>query len=177
MRNIRLVLPGLQDTYQTNPFNPQYLAEIQPFSTIRVAGMMLTDFGSSTDADGQSGALTWDERRLPSYRTQVGPTGVSVEYLVQLANLTHDNLWVNMPVNADASYETGFAQYVEAHLDPGLKVYVEYGIETWNSGFWYEFHMMNTYAISHGVNVPTAMADLAAANCWTIWSQVFAGQS
>ena len=177
VRNIRLVMPGLQNTYQTNPFNPQYLSTIQPFSTIRVAGMTVPDFGSRTDANGQSGALTWDERRTPSYRTQVGVAGVSVEYLVQLANLTHDNLWVNMPVNADVGYETNFAQYVKQNLDPNLKVYVEYGIELWNSAFWYEYNYVHTYAQNHGINDPTATADLATANCWSIWRQVFAGQT
>jgi hypothetical protein len=177
VRNIRLVMPGLQNTYQTNPFNPLYLSTIQPFSTIRVAGMILTDFGSRTDQDGQSGPLTWNDVSPPSYRTQTTQTGVDVQYLVQLANLTHANLWVNMPVNGDISYETNFAQYVKQNLDPDLKVYVEYGIEIWNGAFSYEFNMVNTYAQSKGINIPTAMADLSTANCWSIWSQVFAGET
>ena len=37
-----------------------------------------------------------------------------------------------MPVNGDSEYVTNFAQYVEQNLDPGLKVYVEYGDELWN---------------------------------------------
>ncbi len=56
VQNIRLVMPGLQSTYQTQPFNPQYLTALQPFSTLRFAAPMLPDTTSSTTTDGQSGA-------------------------------------------------------------------------------------------------------------------------
>ena len=49
----------------------------------------------------------------PEQETQAGVGGVSVEDLVQLCNTAHVNLWIGTPVNADAGYETNFAQYVE----------------------------------------------------------------
>ena len=108
VRNIRLVMPGLQNTYQSDPFNPQYISTIQPLSTIRF--MAFTDYASATTTGGQSGELTWDERTTPTWTgTQAGVGGVSVEDLVQLCNTAHVNLWIGMPVNADAGYETNFA--------------------------------------------------------------------
>src|SRR5207244_1565544 len=35
VRNIHLVMPGYQSTYQTQPFNSQYLSALQPFATVR----------------------------------------------------------------------------------------------------------------------------------------------
>ena len=35
VRNIRLVMPGFQDTYQAQPFHPQFLSGLAPFSTLR----------------------------------------------------------------------------------------------------------------------------------------------
>jgi hypothetical protein len=176
VRNIRLVMPGLQQTYQTNPFNPQFLAAIQPFSTLRFDGMMLPDIGSATTSNGQSGVLTWAERTPPTYYTQTSASGVAVEYLVQLCNILHANMWVNMPVNADSEYVTNFAQYVEQNLDPQLKVYVEYGNELWNSVFGYEYNYVQSYANTNSESHAYATADLTAA-CWNLWSQVFAGQT
>ena len=145
VRNIRLVMPGLQNTYQTNPFNPQFLTALQPFSTLRFIGAMLPDFSSSLTADGQSGPLTWADRTPPGYFTQAAPAGMSVEYMVQLCNILHENMWVTMPVNGDSEYVTNFAQYVEQNLDPGLKVYVEYGDELWNNSFVYEHNYVGSY--------------------------------
>ena len=174
--NIHLVMPGFQSTYQTEPFNPQYLSTLQPFSTLRVYNFMLPDIASATTSDGQSGELTWAERTPTTYFTQSVVSGVSVEYLVQLCNTLHDNLWVTMPINADSNYELNFAQYVEANLDPTLKVYVEYGNEIWDSTFSYESKYVISYATANGINVPQAMADLTTYNCWNVWTQVFAGQ-
>ena len=61
--------------------------------------------------------------------------------------------------------------------DPGLKVYVEYGVETWNGNFWHEFNYVRTYAQAHGIDIPTATGDLAETNCFNYWSQAFAGQT
>lgn len=38
---------------------------------------------------------------------------------------------------ADEEYAQGFADEIQAHLKPGLKVYLEFGNEIWNPGAWY----------------------------------------
>jgi hypothetical protein len=176
VRNIRLVLPGLQQSYQSDPFNPQFLNALQPFSTIRFIGAMLPDFSSATASDGQSGPLTWAERTPPTYFTQATPAGMSVEYMVQLCNILHENMWVTMPVNGTSDYVTNFAQYVEQNLNPGLKVYVELGDELWNGAFQYEYNYVQSYANANNESHAYATADLTAA-CWSNWEQVFAGQT
>ncbi len=176
VRNISLVMPGLQQTYQTNPFNPKFLASLQPFSTIRFLGMMVPDFGSATTSDGQSGPLTWAESTPPTYFTQAVQSGISVEYMVDLCNILHENMWVTMPVNADSEYVTNFAQYVEENLNPNLKVYVEYGNELWNGAYSYSYNYVQSYANANNESHAYATADLTAA-CWSLWEQVYAGQT
>ncbi len=173
VRNIRLVMPGLQSTYQSQPFNPQYLSELQPFATLRFGQPMLPDLESEP---GPLGDLSWSERTPPTYFTQAISAGMSVEYMVDLANTLHENMWVTMPVNADSNYEQNFADYVLNNLDPGLKVYVEYGNEIWNSLFKSEYDYVSSYASAHGITQPQAMADMST-NCWDVWLQAFAGQT
>ena len=65
----------------------------------------------------QNVGLTWSDDTPATYRTQATPTGVSVQYLVDLANVLQENLWVNMPVGADSSFVTNFSQYVDDNLE------------------------------------------------------------
>jgi hypothetical protein len=168
--NIRLVMPGFQNTYTTQPFNPTYLAQLEPFQTLRMTGPM--NLNTTTQQVG----MTWSEETPFTYRTQTAATGVSVQYLVDLANTLQENLWVAMPVGANTSYVTNFSQYVEQNLDTNLNVYVEYGNEVWNTGYSNEWNYVNNYATSNGLTFEQSNAILATAD-WNIWRQSFAGQT
>src|SRR5262249_24018030 len=84
--------------------------------------------------------------------------------------------WVNMPVNATSDYNCQFATYVRDHLDPGLKVYVEYGNELWNGRYGFEWNWVDTYAQANGLSHYQGTADLTK-NCWDVWRQVCAAQT
>lgn len=43
--------------------------------------------------------------------------------------------WFNLPHQADDEYVRNTAQYIKEHLDPELKVYIEYTNEAWNTNF------------------------------------------
>jgi len=58
-----------------------------------------------------------------------------VETLIQLANEVGADPWFTMPHQADEEYVRAFASFVRDHLDPRLKIHVEYSNETWNRGF------------------------------------------
>ena len=60
---------------------------------------------------------------------------MSVQYIVDLCNTLDKDMWVDMPVGTDSTYLTNFATYVRDNLNPGLKVYVEYGGEVWNNAY------------------------------------------
>lgn len=125
LRNIRVIPISQEKTYTVQPFNPDYLSKIDPFSTFRFMDWMKTN--NSTQQN-------WSDR--PTLNSSTWATnGASVEIMVQLANVTQSDAWFNMPAQATDEYVRNFAQYVKENLNPNLKVYVEYSNEVWNMGF------------------------------------------
>ena len=140
--NIHLWRPGYP-TDGSTLFTTEFLSAMKKFKTIR--GM---DF-LSTNANPQS---AWAERTKPNFFGFTGDNGQSWELLIALANAAERDVWLNVPVRADDDYIRKLAQLVKygsdgvtpytstqakpvyAPLKAGLKVYVEYGNEVWNSG-------------------------------------------
>jgi hypothetical protein len=144
-RNLRFISPGFAELYETEIWQPALLEFFQPFQAIRAMDLMSTNGNPS---------VTWDKRTTPQSFTQARtgifteggtsydkPYGVSVEYLTALANRAGRDLWVTLPHMADDNYVEQFAAYIRDHLNPGLKVYVEYSNEVWNGSF-----IQNAYA-------------------------------
>ena len=125
VRNIRVIMPGFEATYQQEPFHPVFLARWRSMNTIRFMQCMRID----DDAPGM-----WADRPTPQY-CNFTERGWPVEVMVDLCNRLKANPWFSLPHTADDDYVRQFAQYVNAHLDPSLKVYVEYSNEVWNSLF------------------------------------------
>ena len=143
-------------------FTPAALALASQYTTLRLM-----------DLNSTNGNLTsnWSDRTLVSdnfwsaYTFNSGTgvdTGVSVqaplagvpwEVQVALANESGKDVYINIPINASASYLTNLANLfafgsdgtnpytsvqsnpVWKPLDSNLKVYIEFSNETWNSGF------------------------------------------
>jgi fibronectin type 3 domain-containing protein len=67
--------------------------------------------------------------------------GVAWEYMILLANATHHDMWINIPVSADDDYVNQLAQLIlngnqyTRGLDKDLNVYVELSNEVWNFSF------------------------------------------
>jgi hypothetical protein len=164
-----------------SPFHPLFLQRLKPFHTIRFMGMQETN---------SSGIRSWADRRdaldirqgSGSGGTPSEPmvNGMSVEYMVQLANDLNANPWFNMPHMADDDFVRNFATYVRDHLKPGLAAYVEWSNEIWNFGWGFE--------ASQWVSEQTKLPANAGLDNWQvagreakrdldIWSDVFAGQT
>lgn len=140
--NIRFWRPGYP-TDGSALFTTEFVSAMKKFKTIR--GM---DFVSA-NANSQ---ITWLERTKPNFFGLTGANGQSWEILIALANAAERNVWLNLPVRADDDYIRKLAQLVKYGSDgsqpyagpqanpvypplkAGLKVYVEYGNEIWNSG-------------------------------------------
>ena len=125
LRSIRMVMPGFEATYAQEPFHPAFLQRWQSMNTIRFMDWMLTNH----DLPG-----TWATRPTPQYCNYT-ERGVPFEAMVDLCNRLHANPWFCMPHRADDDYVRQFATYVREHLDPSLRVYLEYSNEVWNSIF------------------------------------------
>ncbi|MFM8702460.1 MAG: Calx-beta domain-containing protein [Planctomycetia bacterium] len=164
-----------------SPFHPLFLERLKPFGTIRFMGMQETN---------SSDIRAWSDRRdafdirqgSGSGGTPSEPivNGMSVEYMVQLANDLDANPWFNMPHMADDDFVRNFATYVRDHLEPGRKAYVEWSNEVWNFGWGFE--------ASHWVMDQVGLAANEGLDNWQvagreakrdldIWSAVFAGQT
>ncbi len=137
LRNIRIILPGYENTYASDPWNPAFLAVLAPFNTIRFMGWSATNFDTTKE---------WADRRPVTYVTQASPPnfaaipaikGVAWEYVIDLANRLNVNPWVNVPMAASDDYIAQMAKLFHTKLKPVLKPMVEYSNEVWNPTFWY----------------------------------------
>src|SRR5439155_26809058 len=82
-----------------------------------------------------STVVNWSVRTVASSARQSSTNGVAWEYVVQMANLVHKDLWINVPALATDDYVTQLATYLKNNLDPDRVVYVEYSNEVWNGIF------------------------------------------
>ena len=126
VRNIRFIMPGHEKTYQTQPFNPQFLKALSKFKAVRFMDWQETN-GSKL--------ANWADRTTPASSTQAVENGVSLEYMIQLANALKADPWFTIPVRANDDFVRQFATLVRDQLDPSLKAHIEYSNEVWNFGF------------------------------------------
>ncbi len=126
VRHIRVILPGFEETYDEQPFHPDFLKRWERFSTLRFMDFQRTNGSEQTD---------WADRATPTFQTQGTDAGVALEYMIRLSNTLGADPWFCMPHMASDDYVRSFAEMVKARLDPGLKIYIEYSNECWNSIF------------------------------------------
>lgn len=120
IHDMHLWMPGFE--HAKSPFHPLFLKRLKPFNTLR-----FMDWGRTNTNDIER----WSDRTLPSGR-QSGPHGVAYEYMIDLCNQLHENMWVCVPYRADDDYIHRLAALIHNRLDPSLKVYIEYGNEMWS---------------------------------------------
>jgi hypothetical protein len=126
VRNLRFLWPGTEATYRNEPFNPQFLAKIAPFSVLR-----FMDWGATNG----SPVVEWADRAHVGDLTYATPAGVPIEVMIDLANSLHVDPWFCIPHQASDDYVRQFATLLRGRLDPALHAHVEYSNEVWNTGF------------------------------------------
>jgi hypothetical protein len=144
VRDLRLVAPEF-DVDTTQVFQDEFVDRLAPFSTLR-----LMDWNRTNNSQ----VTSWTERRGGEEFIQAGghsqKGGVAWEHMIELANTTRNDAWINVPhrVAADATangvndpdntgdeYIRESARLWRDQLDPSLKVIVEYSNEPWNCQF------------------------------------------
>ncbi len=177
IRNIRLI-PTKYENISTNfyteknfnpstakVFNPDFLARIKPFITLRFMDWMRIN-GSNQEK--------WSDRPMLNDATWT-IKGVPVEIMVALANQSKADPWFNMPHMANDDYVRKFAEYVKTNLAPGRKVYVEYTNEAWNLKF-PQTRWIEEQSKREGIRKEQWYARRSA-QMIDIWKQVFGSQS
>ncbi|MFM8364121.1 MAG: hypothetical protein ACKOAS_03125, partial [Verrucomicrobiota bacterium] len=164
-----------------SPFHPIFLERLAPFSVIR---FMQTQETNTTDI------RTWADRRSAlDIRQNSGSggswseplaNGMSVEYMVQLANDLDADPWFNMPHMADDDFVRNFAIYVRDNLEPGRTAYVEWSNEIWNFAPGFEATQWVLAQTQLPENTGLSQWQVAGREAkldMDIWSDVFAGQT
>ena len=170
VRNIRLVMPGYEATYETQLFHPGYLASIAPFRVLRFMDWQHTNGATLAQ---------WADRPTPRSHSQTADGGVCVEYMVELCNRQSADPWFCMPHLADDDFVRQFAQYVSNNLDPGLRVYLEHSNEVWNGGF-EQAGYARERGLALGLSTDAYQAQLfyhsrRSVEIFAIWEEVFGG--
>lgn len=171
VRNIRVIMPGFEDTWQKNPFHPAFLKRWQGFVCFRFMDWMHTN-GSEISR--------WSERPTLAHAT-FSKRGVALEWMIDLCNRQKADPWFCMPHMADDDYIRRFAEMTKERLDPARKVYVEYSNEVWNGQF-----KQSKYAGEQGVKLGIGPKDkpweagwhytaLRSMEIFKIWEEVFGG--
>lgn len=125
VRDIRVIMPGFEDTWQDQPFHPGFLARWRGFACYRFMDWMHTN---------NSQIAAWDDRPRVEDATWM-PRGVPPEVMIDLCNRTGVDPWFCMPHQADDEYVRRFAEQTAELLDPNRRVYIEYSNEVWNGIF------------------------------------------
>lgn len=154
-------------------FNPDYLTYMRDFRVIRFMNM---------SGITRNPVYAWEDRASIDQQTWGGSEGIRgapMEVMVELANRLHADPWFSMPHAASNDFIRRFAEYVQANLEPTLKVYVEYSNEVWNGVF-----TQHAFAKQQGVQMgldpdPNEAAykfySKRSVDVFGIWEQVFRG--
>ncbi len=177
VHHIRVLMPGALATYQTQPFNPDWLSKLSLFKSVR-----FMDWGA-TNGWGQVDPYTWDDPVLFSWNdradmnhyTWADSKGVPYEMMIKLMNDYNLDGWVCVPHRANTNYMQNMATLFKDSVHTNLKIYVEYSNETWNWMFG-QTQWLNKYGcIIPGVSWPEGTVPYVQ-QCLNHWSTAFNGQ-
>ncbi len=124
--DIKFIYPNYSQNFQQKTFTDEFLTFLDDFQVIRYMNWVQTN---------NSNVETWNQRAKYDYFTQAQDAGVAWEYIIELANLSQKNLWINIPHKADDNYIQQLAIMFQNQLNPNLKIYLEYSNEVWNGIF------------------------------------------
>jgi len=134
--NIQFIRPEYVNQFENKTFTDDFLAFLEDFQVIRFMDWMRTN---------NSPVQKWSDRSSSDYYTQTLSSGVAWKYVVQLANETAKNIWINIPHRADDNYVTQLAHFLQENLHEEVQIILEYSNEVWNGIF-----QQNSYASQMG---------------------------
>lgn len=162
------------DHYASIVFNPDYLDFMKDFQAIRFMPMS----GITRNPEAH-----WQDRPSMDEATwggTYGARGAPLEIMVELANRLQKDAWFSLPHAADDDYVREYATYVRDHLNPELKIYLEYSNEIWNTNFNHgEYTQKKGIEMALGLNAADVGYEyytIRAREIFAMWEQVFGGR-
>ncbi len=181
IRNLRLLMPGTETTYQTMPYYAAWYEKLQPFKVLRFMDWGQTNnWGHDNawecyDQDDDTTTAPWSARARYADYTWATNKGVPYEVMIDLCNRLQADMWICVPHNASDEYIRELALLLKNDLNPQLKIYVEYSNETWNWMFG-QTQWLNTFGcVKKGISWPEGIVPYVQ-NCLDIFSDVFNGE-
>ncbi len=175
--NIQSIPEKYIDNYTDEPFHPEFLEKIKPYSVLRMMDLMKannwdTSWAQYTDnLDEFLRDREWNERILPDYYTQTSTKGMAYEYLISIANHTHKDIWLTIPHNVSNDFVKEMAILFKQTLNSDLKVYLEYSNEVWNWQFQQSKWVLEHYEKGRFPNAEnhTQAAGTRAKEIYNVW--------
>ena len=179
VKNVRLLMPGTETTYQTQPFYLPFRQRLLPFKALRFMDWGQTnnfasaDAASGYDQDSDSVRVEWSQRAQMGSFSWANNKGIPYEMMIELCNQLDKDMWICIPHNASNDYIRQMATLVKTRLKPNLKVYVEYSNETWNWMF-AQAQWLNKFG-QQTTSWPERIVPFIQ-NAMDRWTEGFAGQ-
>lgn len=159
LRNIRVIPPGgtcngdpfayaadasacssgvfrpFTDTYLVQPFHPQFLSDMRPFSALRYVHFtnVIQDQTVNWKDRPQYSNISWGYDS-PLY------AGAPLEAALDMANALDASPWLEIPARANDDYVTQFARLAKTRLTTTRPIYLEYYNEVWNGAYPYNIN-------------------------------------
>jgi uncharacterized protein YjdB len=153
LKNLRIIMPGFENDYMTDPIHPSFRSHWNMFSTFRFMDWMgtngspIVNFTNVMPATyigaGYSG--DWGDATFPS-----DPYGGSPELAADLCNRMNKDMWICMPHKASDACIQQIASLIKNKLNTNLKVYIEYSNECWN---WAAAFSQTPYCQDQGISL------------------------
>lgn len=126
LKNLRVIMPGFEDSYHEQKFHPLFLDGLRGVEVIR-----FMDWQHTNDSTLER----WSHRTERSNATQVSEHGVAIEEMVDLANELGADPWFCVPHGVDDHFLWSMAATIRDRLNSDRKVYIEWSNEVWNDQF------------------------------------------
>ena len=143
--DFKMLRPGYAD--DADLFHQPFLAILDSINFTAIRYMVFT--GTNGRDPDYPGITEWADRKVSTDASQaplstIGKRGGACwEHVIQLANLTQTDPWINVPVSASTDYVTQLATLLQNELDPDLTIYVESSNEVWNTAPGFEQTLYN----------------------------------
>lgn len=173
LRNIRVLMPGTESTYLTQPFNQTWVSKLAVFKSVRFMDWGSTNFWGETDNSWDSPTLrNWDERQKMDRYTWTDGKGVPYEMMIKLMNDYDIDGWVCVPHRTSNNFISNMAQLFKDNVEPQRKLTVEYSNEIWNWMF-AQTNWANKYGcVNQNINWPEGIVPYIQ-NCMNQWTNIY----
>lgn len=174
VHNIRVLMPGTETTYESDPFNPLWIDKLSIFPSVRFMDWGVTNNWGQDENDPliAPGLFSWDERAQMDHYTWADKKGIPYEMMIKLMNDYDIDGWVCVPHKADDSFISEMATLFHDNLEEDRHLTVEYSNEIWNWIF-AQTQWLNEYGcIQKGVSWPEGIVPYIQ-NCLDKWTEVY----